>query len=184
MYIGGVEIEQSQNIKLLGIDIDSWLNYSNQISDLCKRTSQHIGVLTKLTYCSTVWHYVERQTDANWKGYRRELCALYLTTDQTSYDNLLQRVNLTTVYNRRLRDIVILMFKAKNKLLPKSLQGLFNLQDEGEKRYITRNSDFLMPRFNIIKYGKHSVSYLGPFLLSKLTKKGRNKIVWMFLNVW
>ena len=69
------------------------------------------------------------------------------------------------------------MFKAKNKLLPKSLQGLFNLQDEGEKRYITRNSDFLMPRFNIIKYGKHSVSYLGPFLLSKLTKKGRNKIV-------
>ena len=31
-----------------------------------------------------------------------------------------------------------------------------------------------MPCFNTIKYGKHSVSYLGPFLWSKLSKKERD----------
>ena len=95
----------------------------------------------------------------------------------TIYFSRSDQVNLTTLYNRRLRDIVILMFKAKNKLLPKYLQDLFNLQDDGEKRYNLRNSDFIMPPFNIIKYGKHSLSYLGPSLWSKLTKKGRDKIV-------
>lgn len=48
MHKGGVKIEQSQNTKLLGINIYSDLNFSNHISDLCKRTSQQIRVLTRL----------------------------------------------------------------------------------------------------------------------------------------
>ena len=72
---------------------------------------------------------------------------------------------------RHRKNIAIVMFKAKNNLLPKSLQDLFNLQEEGEKRYNLRNSDVIMPCFNMIKYGKHSVSYLGFFLWSKLSKK-------------
>ena len=44
---------------------------------------------------------------------------------------------------------------------------------EREKRYNLRNSDFTLPRFNTIKYGKHSLKYLGPFLWSKLTKEER-----------
>ena len=63
------------------------------------------------------------------------------------------------------------MFKPKNNLLPKYLQDLFNLNGEREKRYNLRNSDFTLPRFNTIKYGKHSLKYLGPFLWSKLTKE-------------
>ena len=66
------------------------------------------------------------------------------------------------------------MFKAKNNLLPKYLQDLFNLKGEGEKRYNLRNSDFIVPCFNTIAYGKHSLSYLGPFLRSKLTSKERD----------
>ena len=65
--------------------------------------------------------FVERRTDANWKGYRRELSALYLTTDRT-HDNLPRQANLMTLYRQ-----AILMFKAKNNLLPKYLQDLFNL---------------------------------------------------------
>jgi len=65
------------------------------------------------------------------------------------------------------------MFKAKNNLLPKYLPDLFNLNGEREKRYNLRNSDFTLPRFNTIKYGKHSLKYLGPFLRSKLTKEER-----------
>ena len=32
-----------------------------------------------------------------------------------------------------------------------------------------------MPRFNTIKYGKHSIRYYGPFLWSKLTKELRTE---------
>ena len=39
LCIGGVQIEQSQNMKLLGVNIDSVLNFSNHISELCRKTS-------------------------------------------------------------------------------------------------------------------------------------------------
>ena len=37
-----------------------------------------------------------------------------------------------------------------------------------------RNSDFVLPRFETIRYGKHSVRYLGPFLWSKLNENQRD----------
>ena len=75
---------------------------------------------------------------------------------------------------RHRKDIAIVMFTAKNNLLPKYLQDLFNLQEERE-RYILRNSAVSMPCFNTIKCGKLSASYLGPFLWSKLSKKERDR---------
>ena len=74
------------------------------------------------------------------------------------------QANLPTLYNRRLQDIAIVMSKAKNNLLPKYLQDLFNLDGESEKRFNLRNSDFTLPRFSTIKYGKNFLKYFGPFL--------------------
>ena len=37
-----------------------------------------------------------------------------------------------------------------------------------------RKSDFVLPRFETIRYDKHSVRYLGPFLWSKLTENQRD----------
>ena len=52
--------------------------------------------------------------------------------------------------------------------------GPFQPSRGGKKRYNLRKSDFIIPRFNTIKYGKHFLLYLGPFLWSKLTKKERD----------
>ena len=48
LCIGGVQIGQSQNMKLLGVNIDSVLNFSNHIGELCRKTSQQIGLLRRL----------------------------------------------------------------------------------------------------------------------------------------
>lgn len=78
LCIGGVQIGQSKNMKLLGVNIDSVLNFSSHIRELCRKTSQQIGVLRRLknllpthaklqlfkpailphlTYCGTAWHF-------------------------------------------------------------------------------------------------------------------------------
>ena len=65
-------------IGALGVNIDSVINFSNHIGELCRKTSQHIGVLIRLknvlparaklqlfkpailphlTYCGTAWHF-------------------------------------------------------------------------------------------------------------------------------
>ena len=43
-----------------------------------------------------------------------------------------------------------------------------------DNKYLLRNSDFEIPRFNTVRYGKHSVRYLGPWLWSKLSSDVRN----------
>ena len=37
-------------------------------------------------------------------------------------------------------------------------------------RYALRNSDFTIPRFNTINYGKHTIRYLGPTIWTKLSE--------------
>ena len=59
------------------------------------------------------------------------------------------------------------MYKVKNDLCPLYIKELFN-------RYSFRNSDFVIPRFNTVTHGKHSLRYLCPVLWPKLDKKIKN----------
>ena len=82
--VNNEEIKTVENLKLLGVTIDSKLNFSDHISSICKRASQRIGVLMRLrnliprkallvlfksavlpyfTYCHLVWHFC-RSSDA------------------------------------------------------------------------------------------------------------------------
>ena len=48
-------------------------------------------------------------------------------------------------------------------------------QVEAKKAIHWRHSDFILPRFKSVKYGKHSLKYLDPILWSKRTKEERDK---------
>ena len=60
-----------------------------------------------------------------------------------------------------------MMFKVKNGLAPPYITELFVVPST---HYNLRNSDFIIPRFRTVAYGKHSLLYLGPVLWSKLEK--------------
>ena len=71
---------------------------------------------------------------------------------------------MPSLYNRRtLQEIVISMYKVRKGLTPDYIGELFNLANKG---YSLRNADFDIPRYSTIRYGKHSISYLGPYLWS------------------
>ena len=87
------------------------------------------------------------------------------------YEDLLRRAKLTTLTNKRLRDIATFTYKAKHKTLPPPVQELFT---NGHTRYSLRNSDlFRKEHFNTKKYGKHPLCYYGSSLWSKLDRKLR-----------
>ena len=65
----------------------------------------------------------------------------------------------------------MLMYKVKHGLVPDCVSELFVRKSS---THSLRNSDFVLPRFETIRYGKHSVRYLGPFLWSKLTENQRD----------
>ena len=130
------------------------------------------AILPQLTYCSLVWHFCKasdrkKLERVNEKGLRAVFCNWNL-----SYNNLLKRAHLTSLYNRRLQDIAIFMFKVKHKLLPKNILDLFS---ETPSNYYLRNSDFYIPRFNSVRHEKHSLTFFGPRLWPKLSPGDRER---------
>ena len=139
----------------------------NLISSKAKLVLFKLAVLPYLTYCHLVWHFC-KSSDA-WKLERlqeRGLRAVY-RGKYTSYSQLLKRAELPTLMNRRLQDICILMYKVKHKLCPTYICNIFNDQDSS---YFLRQSDFSIPSYNTVTYGKHSLCYLGPRLWGKLSR--------------
>ena len=98
--------------------------------------------------------------------------ALHIVFNSNSftYDELLKKSNLSTLYNRLLQDISITMFKYRMGLIPTYLSDTFVTKS---LKYNLRTENDI-PNFNTVRYGKHSIRYFGPYLWSKLPKESRN----------
>ena len=134
------------------------------------------AIMLHLTYCQRVWHFCTASYSRKLERLQERALRLVYNTTTENYDTLLKRAKLTTLQNRRLQDILILMFKVKNKLTVNQTADIFNINEENtnSKRYNLRNADFVLPRFKTVTYGKHSLRFLGPQLWSKLSKDERN----------
>ena len=48
LNVNGTNIKAYDSITLLGVDIDNALNFSGHISNICKKSSQRVGVINRL----------------------------------------------------------------------------------------------------------------------------------------
>ena len=90
--------------------------------------------------------------NADWREHRKE-----------GNEQLLKRACLPTLKNRRLQDICTLIYKDKHKLCSDAILNLFNLHNSSYTCNL-KNPEFFTPRFNTVKFGKHSLRYSGPVL--------------------
>ena len=65
------------------------------------------------------------------------------------------------------------MYKVKHKLCPTYSSNIFNDHYDNSS-YFLRQSDFSIPSYNTVTYGKHSLRYLGPRLWGKLSSDVRS----------
>ena len=112
------------------------------------------SVLPQLTYCYTVWHFCKASDRRKLERVQERALRAIFNTKAHSYEELLNRENLSTLYNRRLQDIAILMFKVKNNISPLYVNRIFETVHKG---YGLHNADFHRPRFNTVQYGKHAL---------------------------
>ena len=97
------------------------------------------AVLPHLTYCSLVWHFC-RASDRNKLERIHERGLRTVFKDRvSSYSDLFTHAGKTSLYNMRLQDIAIFMFKIRNRLLPHNMLELFS---PSPSNYNLSNSDF------------------------------------------
>ena len=128
-------------------------------------------ILPYLTYCHLTWHFCKSSDKRKLERIQERALRVIYRSHSATYEELLRRADIPFLYNRRLQDITVLMYKVKHGLVPDCVSELFVRKSS---THSLRNSDFVLPRFETIRYGKHSVRYLGPFLWSKLTENQRD----------
>ena len=125
-------------------------------------------VSTRNSYCNSLLYGVTATGASDSRRLERiqerALRAIYCDK-HSSYGQLLSMAGLSTVHNRRLQDIAILMYKVKNNMCPTYISTLF---EQPAIKYELRNHDFTIPRFNTVSFGKHSLRYMGPRVWSSV----------------
>ena len=128
--------------------MDDLLIFNKHIITVCKKSSQKVGVILRLhkliptsaklqlyksailphlTYCHLMWHFCRASDKRKLERIQeRALRAVYNTTNSPTYQELLNRANMSTLNNRRLQDIAVMMYKVKNNLSPEYISELFS----------------------------------------------------------
>ena len=106
---------------------------------------QSFTILPHLTYCDLVWHFFRAS------GEERGLWTSLLRSYHAStYSDLLARAGMTSLFNTRLQEIAIFIFKIKNNFLFTNILELFpRLQVDYSWEYNLRNLDFYFPKSKI-----------------------------------
>ena len=62
--------------------------------------------------------------ERNWNTLTKEVSGRFSVTGTCQYNNLFKRADLTALYNKRLQDMAIFVFKVKHSLLPQNILDL------------------------------------------------------------
>lgn len=78
----------------------------------------------------------------------------------SSYSVLRKKYDKCLLYTGRLRNIMCEVFKCLNGRNPEFLRHMFG---KNEFTYDIRSNKLILPKFNTMKYGKHSFRYNGTY---------------------
>ena len=164
----------------MGVTIDSKLNFSDHVSNVCKKAARQLNALARISrflnpasrmilynsfvmsnfnYCPIAWHFCGKvNNDELEKIQERALRILY--KDYVSeYDALISQSGTEKILVTRLKKVLIETFKTLKCLNPPYLHSLFALK---ETPYYMRNEFMLIqPKRNTVTYGIRSITYLG-----------------------
>ena len=132
-------IKNSKFEKLLGIKLDSKLNFNFDIHDIFQKAGQKLNAISRITpymrfakkrlivnaffysqfnYCQLVWMYHNR-TNNNKINRLHERCLRLIYNDKKSiFEDLLQKSGSVSIHHRNLRTLAVELFKVFKGLSP------------------------------------------------------------------
>ena len=88
------------------------------------------SILAHLTYCHTVWHLCKASDKRQLERVQERALRAIFNSKSDSYEELLLKAKLPSLYKRRLQDIIILMHKVKKSISPDYVNIIFEVTDK------------------------------------------------------
>lgn len=180
-------LKSVNSAKLLGIDIDAKLNFTNHISTLCKKASRNVNISAKISsfiqgknerlaimnafinsmfsYCPLIWHFCNVASIRKIEKLHERALRFVQQDFISTYDELLRSSMCNTLILKRLHCLSIFMYKYNNKLLPKYI----TMYTANNSPYDLRDDlRFELYKFKSKTYGYKSLRYAGAKLWNSL----------------
>jgi len=198
LIINNEVIESKLMVELLGISIDDKLNFNTQISNICRQAANQLNslyrfnnyldsysrklatisyILSNFSYCPLVWHFCSAKSKDKLEK---------LNNRAFKFLNQPNESLQTTLEIKRLRLIILEIFKTLNGLNPPFMNDIFS-------KSVNRSSDRFCNNLKSFKvehvtFGKRSLRFIGPVLWNSLPQnikdsKDINKFK-QFLKEW
>ena len=185
--IESANISCDEVVKLLGIDIDYKLNFDIHIKNLCRKASQQLNVLKRISgflsklnkltifhtfvlsnfnFCPLAWHFCSKTNTQKLEKIQERALRFIYEDYESSYDQLLIIAKVPSLHVRRMRTMAVETFKILYKLAPPCLNDLVNFKNN---KYSFRYSNIVdIPRVKSTMYGKNSFKFAAAVLWNDL----------------
>ena len=176
-----MKVSTQLTVELLGITIDKNLNFTEHVSDLCKRGNQKLHALARISkylkedklilimktfirsqfnYCPLVWMFHNRTLNNKINKLHERALRIAYKDDNSSFQELLDKDNSVTIHHKNLQRLAVEMYKVKNHLSPLLMQALFT---EKINQYDLRNKrSWVSDNIRTVNYGTETIRNMGP----------------------
>ena len=145
--IDGIQITSSTAETLLGITIDSELNFENHLSAICNKVSRKINALgrianymplekrrivmktfieSQLNYCPLIWMFHSRTINNKINRLHERALRIVYSDFKSSFEGLLMKDNSFSIHERNIQGLAIGIYKFLNGLSLSFLNKVFH----------------------------------------------------------
>ena len=191
--INGIQITSSTAESLLGITIDSELNFENHLSAIYNKVSRKINALRRIAnymspekrrivmktfiecqfnYCALIWMFHSRTINNKINCLHERALRIVYSDFKPSFEGLLMKDNSFSIHERNIQSLAIEIYKFLNGLSPSFLNNVFHKNISNS--YDLRNHKELYFRnLKTVRYGTETVSYMVPKIWSKIPETNK-----------
>ena len=186
------EIASSNEEKLLGILLDSKLNFDSHITSLCKKAGQKLSALARInhyltqdqkllllnsvvksqfSYCPLIWMFTSRYLNNALNSIHERALRLIYNDYELPFDRILEDNKQKSIHQKNIESLAIEIYKFQAGLAPPIMSDLFVTR---ENNYNLRNFQELESSLRrTVKFGTETISYRGPQIWNLIPERLR-----------
>lgn len=180
----------SKSVKLLGLNIDNKLDFTEHVSKICGKVSQKLHALARISpfmdqkklrtilkafiesqfgYCPLVWMHHNRTLNNRINHLHEKALRIIYKDPNLSFEELLVLDNSFTIHHRNIQKLATEMYKVKNDIAPTIMKDIFPIFTK--PYYMRKESEFETSNIHSVFNGTETVSFRGPKIWSIIPKE-------------
>ena len=188
--INGNVVQMTDSVKLLGITIDSKLNFNEHVKSICKKTSNKVRafsriapnleyekstilynsfILSNFNYCPLIWMFCGKTSNDDINRLHKRALRVLLDDYESTFEELLHKRGECTIHTRNLQKLMLEVYKCLTSGNPTFLWDFFKRKPV---KYNLRVKDLVqLPDTRTLRYGNDSLAFRGSILWNTLPDK-------------